>query len=139
MSSGLLKLFLAWKVKEALRWCWFRWFSLCMTHFKYRFSDGYWFVRSFSGIFPIERLHPTDKTWSVLIICLATIISYYHLVWLHENNQDHYLQAASEWLCKYISKLSMQNLGPLSLFQLIAKTLFGCTCYCIRARHLRAC
>ena len=55
-------------------------------------------IRSkFFSNFPIERLHPTDKTSLVLIICLATIISYYHLVSLHEKNRD--LQAASEWLC----------------------------------------
>ena len=97
-----------------------------------------WFVRSFSQILPIERLHPADKNL-VLIICLATIISYYHLASLHEKNRDHYLLAASEWLFKYICKPSIQSLGPLSLFQVIAETFFGCTFYHVRARHLRAC
>ena len=134
-----LTFFLAWKVKEALGRCWFCWFSLCKTHLTYYFSDDCWFVQSFSRIFPIERLHPTDKIWLISIICLATIISYYHLVSLNLKNWDHYLLAASEWLCKYICKLSIRSLGPLSLFQVIAETLLGCTCYHVRARHLRAC
>ena len=106
---------MVWKVKEALGRRWFWWFLLCMAHLTYRFSDGYWFVRTFSRLFLIESLHPIDKTWLVLIICLATIISYYHLVSIHEKNRGHYLLAASERLCKYICKLSIRSLGPLSL------------------------
>ena len=64
-------------------------------HLTYCFSYGCRFVRGFFRIFPIEILHPTDKIWLVLIICLATIIRYYHLVSLHEKNWDHYLLAAS--------------------------------------------
>ena len=101
LFSGLLWLYLAWKVKEALGGCWFCWFSLCMAHLTYYFSDASWFVQSsnspkkFARIFPTERLHPTDKIWLVFIICLAIIIGYYHLVSLHEKNQDHYILAAS--------------------------------------------
>ena len=74
----------------------------------------------------------------VLIICLATIISYYHLVSLHEKSRGHCLVAASEWLCKNICKSSIPSLGPLSLLQVIAQTLFGCTCcYHVRTRHFR--
>ena len=134
LSSGLLYLFLTWKVKEALARCWLCWFFLSIVHLTYGFSDGCWFVRSFSQIFPIESLHPTDKTWLVSIICLATIISYYHLVSLHEKNRGHYILAASDWLYKYIVRRLYE---PLSLFQVIAETLFDCTCYHVRARHLR--
>ena len=74
-------------------------------------------IRSkFSRFFPIERLDPTDKIWLVLIICLTIIISQYHLVSLHKN-RDHYLLAVSHWLCKYICKSSIWNLGPLPLLQ----------------------
>ena len=73
----------------------------------------------FFRIFPIEILHPADKIWLALIICLATIISYYHLLSLHEKNQDYYPLAASQWLCKDICKSSIRSLGPLSLFQVI--------------------
>ena len=111
--------FLAWKVKEALGRCWFCWFSLCKTHLTYYFSDDCWFVQSFSRIFPIERLHPTDKIWLVLFTCLAIIINYYHLVSIHEKNRDHYFLAAIQWLCKCICKSSKQSLGPSSLSQVI--------------------
>ena len=80
---------------------------------------GCWFVQSFIWIFWIERLHPIDKIWLVLIICLVIIISYYHLIPLHEKNWDDHLLAASQWLCKYICKIFIQGLGPLSLFQVI--------------------
>ena len=80
---------------------------------------GCWFVESFIRNFRKERLHPIDKIWLVLIICLVIIISYYHLVPLHEKNWDDYLLAASQWLCKYICKISKRGLGPLSLFQVI--------------------
>ena len=129
---------MAWKLKEVLR-CWICWFSLCMAHLTYRFSDGCWFIWSFFRFFPLERLHPTDRTWLVLIICLITINSYYHLVLLHEKNQGHYLLAAKEWLCKYICKSSIQSLGPLPLFHVIAETLFGCAYYHVRGHHLWAC
>ena len=56
---------------------------------------GCWFVQSFIRIFRIERLHPIDKIWLVLIICLVIIISYYHLVPLHGKNWDDHLLAAS--------------------------------------------
>ena len=105
---------MAWKVKEALGRCSFCWFSLCMTYLTYHFSDGYWFVQSFFRIFPIERIQPADEIWLVLIICLAIIMSYYHLVSLYEKNRDHY-----QWLYKYICKSSIGSLGPLSLFQVI--------------------
>ena len=80
---------------------------------------GCWFVQSFIRISQIERLHPIDKMWLVLIICLFIIISYYHLVSLHDKNWDDYLLAASQWLCKCISKTSIRSLVPLSLFQVI--------------------
>ena len=60
----------------------------------------------------------------VLIISLATIISYYHLVSLQGKNRDHYLVAASEWLYKYICKSSIRSLRPLSLFHVIGITHF---------------
>ena len=107
--------FLTWKVKEALGRYWFCWFSLCKAHLTYRFSDGCWFVQSFYPIFPIKRLHPAGKIWLVLVICLVIIISYYHLVSMHEKNRDHYLLASSQWLCKCICKSSIQSLGYLSL------------------------
>ena len=88
-----------------LRRCWFCWFSICKEHLTYCFSDGCWFVQSFSQVFPVERLYPTGKIWLVLIICSAIIISYYHLVLGHEKNWDHYLLAASQWLCKYIMEV----------------------------------
>ena len=91
--------------------------TLCMTNLTYCFSDGCWFGQSFSRFFPIERLDPTDKIWLVvLIICLTIIISQYHLVSLHKN-REHYLLAVSHWLCKYICKSSIWNLGPLPLLQ----------------------
>ena len=111
--------FLTWKVKEALGRCWFCWFSLCKAHLTYRFSDDCWFVQSFFRIFPIERLHLTNKFWLFLIICFVIIINYYHLVSIHEKNRDHYLLAASQWLCKYICKSSIQSLGPLPLSKVI--------------------
>ena len=80
---------------------------------------GCWFVQSFIWNFQKERLHLIDKIWLVLIICLFIIISCYHLVPLHEKNWDNHLLAASQWLCKYICKISKQGLGPLSLFQVI--------------------
>ena len=49
---------------------------------------GCWFVQSFIQIFRIEKLHPIDKIWLVLIICLVIIISYYHLVLLHEKSWE---------------------------------------------------
>ena len=74
----------------------------------------------------------------VLIICFATIISYCHLVSLHEKNRDHCLVAARKWLCKNICKSPIPSLGPFSPLQVIAQTLFGCTCcYRVRTRHLR--
>ena len=95
-------------------------FSLFMVYLTYHSSDGCWFVQRFSQIFPIERLHPTDKIWLVLIICLVVIISYYHLVSLHENNRDQYVLAASQCLYAYICQTSIQTLGSLSLlFQVI--------------------
>ena len=89
--------------------CWFCWFSLCVSQLTYRFSDGCWFVQSFSWIFPVERLHSTDKIWLVLIICVVIIISYYHLVSLHEKDWDRYPLAVRQWLCKYICKSSMRT------------------------------
>ena len=80
---------------------------------------GCWFVQSFIRIFQIQRLHPIDKIWLVLIIFLGIMIIYYHLVSLHEKNWDDYLQVASQWLCKYICKTSIRSLGPLSLFEVI--------------------
>ena len=80
---------------------------------------GCWFIQSFIRIFWIERLHLMDKIWLVLIICLVIIISYYHLVQLHEKNRDDHLLAACQWLCTYICKISIRGLGPSSLFQVI--------------------
>ena len=85
-----------------LRRCWFSWFSLCMAHTTYRFRN-----QSFIRVFSLERLHPIDKIWLVVIICLFIIISYYHLISLDEKNRDSYLLAASQWLCKYICKTSI--------------------------------
>ena len=131
LSSGLLWLFLAWKVQEALGRCWFCWFSLCKAHLTYRFSDDCWFDQNFSRIFSIKRLHPSEKYWLVLIICLGIIINYYHLVLIHENNWDHYLLAASQWLCKYICKSSIPSLEPLSLTQVIYwNTIWLCMLSC---------
>ena len=110
---------LTWKVKEVFELYWFCCFSLCKAHLTYCFGDGCWFVQSFSRIFPIERLHPTDKIWLVLIIYLAIIINYYHPVLIHEKNWDHYLLAVSQWLWKYIWKSSIQSSGSLSLSQVI--------------------
>ena len=70
-------------------------------------------VQSFIWIFRIERLHSIHKTWLVLIICLVMIISYCHLVLLHEKNWEDNLLAASQWFCKCICKISIQGLGPL--------------------------
>ena len=129
---------MVWKEKEAFRWCIFFWLSLCMANLTYCFTDGCWTGQSFSRYFLIERLHPTDKIWLVLIICLAIIISYYHLVSLHEKNLDHYLLAVSHWLYKYICKSSLWNLGLKQLFQVICWNtnstwpcyhITGCTCY----------
>ena len=32
--------------------------------------------------------------------CVSIDCGYYHLILLHDKNRDHYLLAASEWLCK---------------------------------------
>ena len=89
----------------------------------------------FSRNFPIERLHSKDKIWLVLIICLAILISFYHLVLLHGKNRHHYLLAVSHWLCKYICKPSIRSLGTLPLFLVICwNTSSTCTCY-----HAKGC
>ena len=75
----------------------------------------------------------------ILIICLAIIINYYHLVWIHEKNRDHYSanQPASDYMSTSVSR-------PYKVIQYhypnyFAETLLGCTCYLVRACHLRAC
>ena len=90
----------------------------------YRFSDGCWLIQSFTRIFPIERLHPTNKTWLVLIICLVIIINYYHLVSLHEENRDHYLLGACKWLCMCICKTSIRSLGLFHYSRLFAEAVW---------------
>ena len=97
-----------------------------------------WWLPIRSKFFSNFSDRKTPSYWQNLISfnSLATIISYYHLVSLYEKNKDHYFLTASKWLCKYICMSPIQSLGPLSLFQVIAETLFGCTCW---ARHLRAC
>ena len=89
---------MARKVKEALVRCCSCWFLLSIAHLTYRFSDGCWLVQSFIRIFPMERLHHTEKIWLVLIICLVIIFSYYHLVSLHGKNRYPYLLGTSQWL-----------------------------------------
>ena len=72
-------------------------------------SLQWWLLINFSWIFPVERLHSTDKNWLVLIICVVIIISFYDLVSLLEKNRDRYPLAVSQWLCKYICKSSMRT------------------------------
>ena len=93
--------------------------TLYRTHDLSLHYFGCWFVQSFIRFFRIERLYPIDKIWLVLIICLVIIISYYYLVPLHEKNGNDHLLAVSQWLCKYICKISIRGIGPLSLFQVI--------------------
>ena len=53
-----------------------------------------------SKFFSIFFNRKTPSYWQnliTLIICVTTIISYYHLASLHEKNQDHHLLAASQW------------------------------------------
>ena len=109
-------IFLAWKVKETLGRLQF---PLWMAHITYNFSAvmAADLLKIILKFFLIERFDPIDKIWFVLIMCLVIIVSYYHLVSLHENNSDDSLLAVNQWLCKYIYKTSIRRLGPLLLFQ----------------------
>ena len=99
---------------EDKRSVWLMLILLILTLYgKYNILLYCFIVQSFIWIFRIERLHSIHKIWLVLIICLVMIISYCHLVLLHEKNWEDNLLAASQWFCKYICKISIQGLGPL--------------------------
>ena len=79
-----------------------------------------WWLLIRSKIFSNFSNRKTPSYWQKLI-SFNHLFSYNHLVSLHLKNWDYYLLAASEWLCKYICKLSIRSLRPLSLFQVIAE------------------